>query len=148
MPRSRRWLVGAGLLVVCLQLTACTQDTAGAESKAEPAHVEHVEGSQVSRLTLTAKAAERLGVQTTTIRQTKIAGKSRTVIPYGTVLYDAKGATWVYVAQAPLSFVRERVTIEYIKGGQAVLTDGPAIGTAVVTVGAAELYGTEFGVGH
>ena len=138
----------AGLLVVCLQLSACTQDTAGAESKAEPAQVEHVEGSDISRLTLTAKAAERLGVQTTTIRQTKSAGTSRTVIPYGTVLYDAKGATWVYVAQAPLSFVRERVTIEYIKDGQAVLTDGPAIGTAVVTVGAAELYGTEFGVGH
>ena len=30
----------------------------------------------------------------------------------------------------------------------AVLTGGPAAGTAVVSVGAAELYGTEFGVGH
>jgi hypothetical protein len=29
-----------------------------------------------------------------------------------------------------------------------VLSNGPATGTAVVTVGAAELYGTETGVGH
>jgi hypothetical protein len=28
-----------------------------------------------------------------------------------------------------------------------VLDDGPAVGTAVVTVGAAELYGVEFGIG-
>jgi hypothetical protein len=29
-----------------------------------------------------------------------------------------------------------------------VLVAGPAAGTAIVTVGAAELYGTETGVGH
>jgi membrane fusion protein, heavy metal efflux system len=44
--------------------------------------------------------------------------------------------------------MRERVTVEFIEGDQAVLSKGPAEGSAVVTVGAAELYGTEFGVGH
>jgi multidrug efflux system membrane fusion protein len=44
--------------------------------------------------------------------------------------------------------VRERITVDDIEDGRAVLTDGPAVGTAVVSVGAAELYGTEFGVGH
>jgi hypothetical protein len=149
MQRSKRWLAAAGLLVVGLQLSACTQGSAEGESaKIEPAKVEHVEGSDVSRLTLTAKAAERLGIQTTAVRATKVAGKSRTVIPYGAVLYDANGDTWVYVARESRSYVRERIKVQYIQGGQAVLTDGPAPGTAVVTVGAAELYGTEFGVGH
>ena len=77
-----------------------------------------------------------------------VAGKQRSVIPYGAILYDAKGDTWVYVNSEPLTYVRERVTVDYIEGDQAVLTDGPPEGSAVVTVGAAELYGTEFGVGH
>ena len=64
------------------------------------------------------------------------------------MLYDAKGGTWVYVAREPLSYVRERITVDDIEDDRAVLTGGPAAGTAVVSVGAAELYGTEFGVGH
>ena len=64
------------------------------------------------------------------------------------MFYDANGDTWVYANLEPLAYVRERVTVDDIQGGQAVLTDGPPEGTPVVTVGAAELYGTEFGVGH
>jgi hypothetical protein len=148
MPGSRRWLVVAGLLVACLQLSACTQATAEADSSSEPAKVEQVEGADVSRVTLTAKAAERLGIQTALIRETKVDGKSRTVIRYGALLYDAEGDSWVYVARGPLSYARERITVDFIHGDEAVLTDGPAAGTAVVTVGAVELYGTETGVGH
>jgi hypothetical protein len=148
MPRSNRWLVVAGLLVACLQLSACTQESAEAESTAEPAKVEAVEGSDLSRLTLTAKAVERLGIQTAVISQEKFAGKQRKVVPYGAVLYDAKGETWVYVNPAPNTYVRERITVDFIQGNRAVLVAGPAAGTAVATVGAAELYGTETGVGH
>jgi hypothetical protein len=149
MQRSRRTLVAAGLLVVGLQLSACTQQTAEAEGgNAEPATVEQVEGTDVSRLTLTAKAAERLGIQTKPLLAGKVAGTARQVVPYSAVLYDAKGDTWVYANPEPLTYVRERVTVDYIQGDQAVLTDGPPEGTPVVTVGAAELYGTEFGVGH
>ena len=149
MQRSRWALVAIGLLVVGLQLSACTQQPVEAEAGApEPAKVEHVEGAEVSRLTLTAKAAERLGIETKPVLAGKIGGAPRRVIPYSAVLYDAKGDTWVYVNPEPLSYVRERVTVAYIQGDQAVLTDGPPEGTPVVTVGAAELYGTEFGVGH
>ena len=149
MQRSRRSLLAIGLLAVGLPLSACTQQPAEAEGGAdEPAKVEHVEGSDVSRLTLTAKAAERLGIQTKPVLAGKVGGASRRVIPYSAMLYDAQGDTWVYTSPTPLTYVRERVTVEYIQGGQAVLTDGPPEGTPVVTVGAAELYGTEFGVGH
>ena len=142
MQRNRRWLVLVGLLAAGLQLSACTHQTAEAEgATSEPATIEQVAGGDVSRLTLTARAAERLGKAT-------VEGHARTVVPYGAVLYDAKGVTWVYVAREPLSYLRERITVDDIEDDRAVLTDGPAAGTAVVSVGAAELYGTEFGVGH
>ena len=149
MQRTRRWLVLAGLLAAGLQLSACTQQAAEAEgATSEPARIEQVAGGDVSRLTLTARAAERLGIQTAPVRKVTVEGQARTVVPYGAVLYDAKGGTWVYVAREPLSYLRERITVDDIEDDRAVLTSGPAAGTAVVSVGAAELYGTEFGVGH
>jgi hypothetical protein len=149
MRHSKRWLAMLGLLIAVPQLSACTQTSAEATGGAEPAKVEHVEGSSdTSRLTLTAKAAERLGIQTAEIREQKVAGKPRKVIPYGALLYDAEGATYVYVTPQPLTYIREPVTVDYITAGSVVLTAGPAAGTRVVSVGAAELYGTETGVGH
>ena len=149
MRHSKRWLAVLGLLIAIPQLAACTQTSAEAESGAEPATVEHVEGSEeVSRLTLTPKAVERLGIKTTPLSEATVAGKKRKVVPYGAVLYDADGKTSVYVSSAPNTYVREPVTVEFIEGDRAVLVAGPAAGTAIVTVGAAELYGTETGVGH
>ena len=149
MRHSRRWIAVLGLLIAVPQLSACTQTSAEATNSKEPAKVEHVEGSSdVSRLTLTPRAVERLGIKTTAIREETVAGKRRKVVPYGAVLYDAKGDTSVYVSSAPNTYVRESITVDFIEGDRAVLTAGPAAGTAVVTVGAAELYGTETGVGH
>jgi hypothetical protein len=149
MRHSKRWIAVLGLLIALPQLSACTQTSAEATSGAEPAKVEQVEGSEdVSRLTLTAKAVERIGIQTTPISETTVAGKKRKVVPYGAVLYDAEGKTSVYVSSAPNTYVREPITVDFIQGDRAVLVAGPAAGTAIVTVGAAELYGTETGVGH
>ena len=67
----------------------------------------------------------------------------RKVVPYGAVYYDAKGDAWVYVNVKPLAFERQRVAVERVAGNLAVLSDGPSVGTPVVTVGAALLYGTE-----
>lgn len=76
----------------------------------------------------------------------QVAGDSdtkRKVVPYGTVFYDAKGDTWVYVNPDPLTFQRQRIVVERVEGDLAILSDGPAVGTRVVTVGAALLYGSE-----
>ena len=70
---------------------------------------------------------------------------TRKVVPHAAVLYDAKGKAWVYTNPEPLVFVRHGVSVDYIDGDRAVLSDGPAAGVAVVTVGAAELLGTEYG---
>jgi hypothetical protein len=76
------------------------------------------------------------------------SGARKKVIPYSAVLYDASGDAWVYTSPEPLQFVRARVTIDRIDGDLVVLQEGPAAGTKVVTVGAAELFGAESGVGH
>jgi len=73
--------------------------------------------------------------------------EKRKIIPYAAVLYDAKGNTWVYTNPEPLVFIRHPIQIDTIVAGQAILVDGPRAGTGIVTVGGAELYGTEFGVG-
>jgi len=65
------------------------------------------------------------------------------VVPYSAVYYDEKGDAWVYVNPAPLTFTRERVTVERVSGDLALLSNGPALGTRVATVGVSLLYGTE-----
>jgi hypothetical protein len=71
------------------------------------------------------------------------ANEKQKVVPYGAVYYDGKGAPWVYVTGTPLTFQRERIGVERIVGDLAVLSEGPPVGTSVVTVGAALLYGAE-----
>jgi hypothetical protein len=149
MRHCKRWLAILGLLGAVLQLSACTQTAAEAIGGEEPAKVEHLEGTDdLSRITVDPKAVERLGIQTVAVREATVAGKPRKVVPYGAVLYDADGKTWVYVSPEPNVYVREAITVDFIEGDWAVLKAGPAVGTTVVSVGVAELYGTETGVGH
>ena len=67
------------------------------------------------------------------------------VVPHEAVLRDFDGGAWVYVAQGDHHYARKRVRLERIVGDMAVLSAGPAVGTQVVTEGAAEIFGTEFG---
>ncbi|MEZ4405220.1 MAG: efflux RND transporter periplasmic adaptor subunit [Polyangiales bacterium] len=76
------------------------------------------------------------------------AGAATLVVPTGAVVYDLHGGAWIYVTSAPRRYARRRVEVERVAGDLAVLTRGVTAGERVVTVGAAELYGTEFGAGH
>ncbi len=69
--------------------------------------------------------------------------EKRTVVPYGAVYYLAEGTAWVFVNPKPLVFERQRIVVERVVGNVAVLSDGPSVGTPVVTVGAPLLYGAE-----
>jgi hypothetical protein len=75
------------------------------------------------------------------------SGVQGLVIPYAALLYGINGETWAYTNPAPLTFVRQPITVDYIDGGLVYLLDGPAVGTEVVTVGAPELFGADTGVG-
>ena len=65
------------------------------------------------------------------------------VVPYAAVVYDSDGAAGTYTVPSPGTYVRARITVAAIEGEVAVLTDGPAEGTVVVTQGAPELLGAE-----
>ena len=135
----RRFFI-VGMLLVTVVLSACG-GTAQEDASESPAAVEQIKGTELNRVTLTPEAAKRLDVQTVAARS---AGK-RTVIPYAAVLYDPDGRTWTYTSPEQLVFVRKDINVDRIDGDSAILTAGPSPGTAVVTVGADELWGVEYG---
>jgi len=147
MKNEHRALAALILLLGSLQLTACRQSaTVTAEAAADeggPAKVEHLQGAEPARVTLTAEAVKRLDIQTSIVREAEVDGALQKVIPYAAVLYDTEGDTWTYTSPVPQVFVRHHIIVDHIVGDQAVLSDGPPAGAAVVTVGAAELYGAE-----
>ena len=149
MQHRNYWMVGV-VVAAGLGLAGCSTASIDLPAVAiePPSHVEPVEGSELSRVTLSERAAQRLGIETAEVSSEEIDGKLQPVIPYGAVIYDANGATWAYTSPELLTFVRHPITIDAIEGDRAWLSEGPADGTAVVSVGAAELYGTEYEVGH
>jgi RND family efflux transporter MFP subunit len=70
------------------------------------------------------------------------------LVPEASVLYDIHGDAWVYEDLGGNAYARKRVQIARHAGGFAVIARGIAPGAKVVTAGAAELFGTEFGAGH
>jgi len=136
--------VAVALICACLLLSACGQapdDTATEEDR--QVTVEQLEGQEPTRETLTEEAAQRLDIQTAEAKDMQVNGATRTVIPYAAIIYDTEGATWVYLNPEPLTFVRHPITVDDIQGDQAFLSEGLPAGSAVVTVGVAELYGAE-----
>ena len=255
MKHTIRWMIAA-LVIAALQLSACAQAPA-VNPKVSPVKVEPIEGSDLKRVVLTDKAAERLDIQTALVREEEVSrtrtvggevvtaaeanaagsgemwvrvrlnasdlnqvdvsqpalvrdldddeeddeeeggleaeaddppdevddaedsddgegtlyytmgnagqnlvpgqrvwvrlslvggGSSRKIVPYAAVIYDVSGQAWVYTNPEPLTFVRQSISIDYIEGDFAFLTEGPDAGTEVVVVGGAELYGAETGV--
>ena len=140
-----RWVILV-LIVALLPLAACGGTSDESAEGDEPAKVEPVEGTDVSRVILTAKAAERLGIRTATVQNGEGRHAELTVMPYSALVYDTNGRAWAYTSPEQLTFVRSRLTIERIEEQNIFLLDGPPPGTSVVTVGAAELYGTELGI--
>jgi hypothetical protein len=140
----------AGLvLIACVvSLSACGEASSGYDyetaSHHVPAKLEPIKGTDVQRVIFDAEAAKRVGLKTAQIRQ----DGQETVIPYDAVIYGADGNTYTYTAPEPLTYVRQEISIDRVAGDSVMLSDGPPTGTEVVTVGAAEVYGTEFEVAH
>jgi hypothetical protein len=140
----------AGLVLIAgvVSLSACGEASSGYDyetaSHHVPAKLEPIKGTDVQRVIFDAEAAERVGLKTAPIRQ----DGQETVIPYNAVIYGADGNTYAYTAPEPLTYVRQEINIDRVAGDSVMLSDGPPTGTEVVTVGAAEVYGTEFEVAH
>ncbi len=144
MSRTDRWVLVLFTTLAVL-VSACAQSTEPETAANEGlARVEDIAGSDVKKITLTDKAAERIGVETV---PAAAADGGRVQVPSATVLYDQQGRTWVFTEPEHDVFVREQVEVIGTNGEDMILSTGPAADTPVVTVGVPELYGTELGVG-
>ena len=137
MKRTKLFLLIL-MMVAALQLLACGPKPATTTEKINPATLEEIEGSELQRVILTEKAAERIGLET--------VPASKMVVPYSAVIYDVEGNTWVYTNPAPLTFVRALIVIDRIEGDQVFLSQELNSGAPIVTVGVSEIYGAETGV--
>jgi hypothetical protein len=140
VSRPRRLaLVGLVLATAALPVAGCTEVESETATGYEPSTLEPVKGNDdIQRVTFTAEGARRVDLQTAPVR--------RNVVPYAALIYDPEGKTYVYTSPKPLEYLREEVKVDRIEGDRVLVSRGPPAGTEVVTVGAAEVYGTELEV--
>jgi hypothetical protein len=125
-----------------------TRDRLGKELVAQPSGIAPLEDMKRSMLSLHYVVPGKdhgLALNNRMRVELELAGSAEKekVVPYSAVFYDAKGSAWVYVNTSPLAFERQRIAVDRVVGDRAVLSEGPPVGTPVVTVGAALLYGAE-----
>lgn len=137
-----------GMIVSVLPLGACSQHDSHAAHGEHPAQVDKVDGSDLSRVTLTERAAERIGLEITAVREQVGEDGAQVVVPYSSLIYDPQGRTWIFTSPQARTFVRQQVAVDRIEGELVFLSEGPPAGTEVASVGVAEIYGAETGVGH
>ena len=142
MRRDRRWALLAPLCAVLLLPSCRDVASESVEPENEPAAVEPIEGTDLARVILTTDAAQRIGLDTSSIT---VEGERMTV-PASAIWVDVNGDEWVYTNPEPLVFVRAPVVVDRYVGESAVLSKGPAPETEVVSIGVAELIGSEFGI--
>jgi len=143
MQRSHR--LSALLLTVALAAGGCAaQGEQLGEATDSSFQVKPIEGTSLSRVILSEAGYQRAGIELTPVRPATAAGQ--TTVPDSAIWYDPTGKTWVYVESGRLTFARVPVVVARYDGTLAVLSQGPAVGTDVVRIGAAELYGAELGV--
>ncbi len=141
---KHRWC--ALVLVALMPLAAGCSKVDEAESTYEdPATLSPAPDgeSELMQVTFTEKAIERIGIETAPV----VSAPDGLVVPYGAILYDPDGSTWVFTEVKERTFHRVPVTVADIRGSEAVLTAGPLAGTPVVSVGASELFGAEHELG-
>lgn len=72
-------------------------------------------------------------------------GQEELVVPASAIVRDIQGGAWIYERVDSLAYARRRVEVGHQVGALAVLRRGLAPGAVVVSVGAMELFSTEFG---
>jgi hypothetical protein len=141
-PRTSRFGTTSLFLAVGLAAAGCSEAPAAEIDAGDaPAVVEAAADGGPARLILAAEAETRLGIETVAV-----ADAPEQTVPYSAVVYDSQGAAWAFARVDERTYQRTPLTIADITDDTALLSAGPAPGTEVVTVGAAELVGVEAGI--
>jgi hypothetical protein len=146
--RTRHVLIAA--IAAGLALSGCGKASTfdnQAASDVGPSRIVPVKGSALPQVVLTPQAARRIGIETARVRTAATHHvRDPRVIPYAAIVYDAEGHAYAYTSPRPFTFVRTPIRVIRSVGPVAIVTGGPRPGTPVVTVGAQELLGVEYGV--
>ena len=142
----------AALLLVMLVVPGCSRQATVEPS--EPSKVTPVKGTDYNEIVLTDVAMKNLGIQTAAVTSENATATGRASASGGLVMsasalvFNPQGLAFTYTSPSPRTYVRALVAIKRYRGDEVVLTSGPPPGTQVVTVGAPELLGIEYGVGE
>lgn len=132
------------LLAMSIVNNACSKHSSP-HQKIQPAKVEKpTDSSGTPKVTLTSEARGRLGIESRLFSKDQ---NGRISIPVSSLIYDTKGTAWVFVEIAPSEFHREQIRVLRTLGNQIQIESMLTDSTPIVTQGAAELNGTESGVG-
>jgi hypothetical protein len=129
-------------LLALASLPACRAASSEEAEVPEPFTIEPIEGTDLNRLVLEKDALRRIRLETAPVE----GGGRMAIVPTDAIWIDVEGRSWVYTETAPRTFVRAEVIVDRYDDGRALVEDGPPVGTPVVTVGVAELIGSEFGI--
>lgn len=141
MQLHNRWVIL--IAAAMLPLVGCDK---GGATKADPpkaAAAAKTEPGGVMRITLKDLETKRLRIEFAEVAK----DGERLTMPYSALLYDPSGGEWAFMSSEANVYMRTPLKVEAIEGDKVFLAKGPAVGTKLVTAGAAELYGIEFGVG-
>ena len=143
-PPFYRGVTACLLLACALLLAACNSkaEQPEATTKAEDKHDEHKAGA-AREVELAPAALKAAGIEFAEVTKSG----ERLTMPYNALLYDPSGGEWAFASAEKNVYARTPLKVEAIEGDKVYLVKGPAVGTKLVTNGAAELYGIEFGVG-
>src|SRR5262245_33160076 len=91
MNRVRLMMVA--MIVVGLPLSGCKKEQVAEVH--HPAKVEDTDQKGIKKVTIEPRAAERIGLETTEVREEQVTlatgVATRKVVPYGALMYDSKG---------------------------------------------------------
>jgi hypothetical protein len=107
-PQRRLPLAAAVCAALVFSLPACAAPVAAPTAVGEaPAKVEKNATTGIAKLTLTQRGLDRIELKTEPVT----AGAGGVQLPYGALMYDSAGKTWVYTNPAERVYERQEVTV-------------------------------------
>lgn len=132
------------MTLLALLTFGCTKSKS-AYQKIQPAKVEKSSDSSTPPVvTLTVEAKARLGIE---VVKYATAPGGNVTLPLSSLLYDNQGKTWVFIESKENEFQRHDVQVVETHKNQISIRPSFSNSALIVSHGAAELFGTESGVG-